>query len=82
MFTVLFTEADRRNKRGEEEENSSVPEGENMEKFTEEKRLTLRLLLIRCDGAYEVLGRHVNLGVSVLSHDLQRGEVAENLVRC
>lgn len=43
-------------------------------------RLTLRLLLVGCDGAYKVLGRHVDLGVSVLAYDLQRGKVAENLV--
>lgn len=42
--------------------------------------LTLRLLLIRCDGADEVLWRHVHLGVPVLADDLQRGKVAEDLV--
>lgn len=45
-----------------------------------EKRLTLWLLLVRSDGAYEVLRRHVNLSVSMLTDDLQGGEVAENLV--
>lgn len=43
--------------------------------------LTLWLLLIRRDGADEVLWRHVYLGVAVLADDLQSGEVAEDLVR-
>lgn len=44
------------------------------------RKLTLRLLLIRCDRAYEVLGRHVNLSIPMLVDDLQCGKVAENLV--
>lgn len=43
--------------------------------------LTLRLLLVRRDGADEVLRRHVHLGLAVLADDLQRREVAEDLVR-
>lgn len=49
-------------------------------KDMEERRLTLRLLLIRSDGAYEVLRRHVDLGISMLTDDLQCGKVAENLI--
>lgn len=45
------------------------------------RRLTLRLLLIRCDGAYEVLGSHVDFTVPMLAYDFQCGKVAENLVR-
>lgn len=43
--------------------------------------LTLRLLLVRRDGADEVLRRHVDLGLAMLADDLQRREVAEDLVR-
>lgn len=49
-------------------------------RWGKERRLTLRLLLVRSDGAYEVLGRHVNLSISMLTNDLQCGKVAENLV--
>lgn len=53
----------------------------NEVKVTKKGRgLTLRLLLVRCDGTYKVLGRHVHLSVSVLTYDLQRGKVAENFV--
>lgn len=48
---------------------------------SEDRELTLRLLLIGCDGADEVLGCHVNLSIPVLINDLQCGKVAENLVR-
>lgn len=44
------------------------------------RRLTFRLFLVGCDGAYEVLGSHVDLRIAVLTYDLQGGKVAENLV--
>ena len=42
--------------------------------------LTLRLLLVGGDGAHKVLRGHVHLRVSVLTDDLQRRKVAEDLV--
>lgn len=42
--------------------------------------LTFRLFLVGCDGAYEVLGSHVDLRITMLTYDLQGGKVAENLV--
>ena len=42
--------------------------------------LTFRLFLVRRDGAYEVLGSHVDLRIAVLTYNLQGGEVAKNLV--
>lgn len=44
------------------------------------RRLTFRLFLVGCDGAYEVLGSHVDLRIAVLAYNLQGGEVAEDLV--
>lgn len=61
-------------KNGSEEVSNEV-------KVTERERgLTLRLFLVRRDGPYEVLGRHVDLSVTMLTYNLQRGKVAENLV--
>ena len=44
------------------------------------RTLTLWLLLVWRDGTNEVLRRHVHFSISVFVDDLQRGEVAEDLV--
>lgn len=62
-------------------DNWSTPLGKKLNKGgSKERRLTFRLFLIGCDGAYEVLGSHVDLRIAVLTYDLQGGKVAENLV--
>lgn len=58
-----------------------MPLGKDLNKGgTKGRGLTFRLFLVGCDGAYEVLGSHVDLRIAVLTYNLQGGEVTENLV--
>lgn len=62
-------------------DNWSMSLGNGLNKGGRKRRgLTFRLFLVGCDGAYEVLGSHVDLRITVLTYDLQGGKVAENLV--